>query len=246
MKAASGIPAFVSAFEYKVGNLISMLYSATGQNLWTCLGVIMNKYPFSSLTAELFTEELTKCPQISFDVTEFMQYWLHEELLPILKLEVDSSKQIAKFSYTFHCDVVEMNQSSSNCLPKKYAPQFAVKFHNVNQKELQKVEIITDKYNEIEFTFSLEEHQILLVNAFEGRNFLVQYPEVCYENFFKWVQSDTFTNSTEERKYLEIYILDIFHISVRGLISFDWLVKILNSQSLLKQKGLLGDQGVFQ
>ena len=225
---------FNMALFYKARNVAFMLDTAMEGNLSVCLGLAMENYTFRSLSGLTLNKELSNCPHSNLNVVNFMQYWLYEEMLPILKLELQNETAI--FTYSLLCDLDAIKNASCET-HKKYTPQFAIKFQDQDYNLLQKVQIISDFPSEIKLNFSVEDNQLFFVNAFEGRNVLVQYPEFVYEEFFNWIESEKFTYDRPDNHFLLMFIMDMLQLSARELIKSDWTIKIRNKPSELKKMG---------
>ena len=61
-------------FYSQAGNAAGLLHVAMNDLLMKCLGLIMKKYPHSSLSTDFILEELTECPYSELNVTEFMSF----------------------------------------------------------------------------------------------------------------------------------------------------------------------------
>ncbi len=80
-------PEFFAQAGYSVG----LLDTAMNGNLLPCLGQIMQKHPFESLSSRFVLEQVSTCPFSKINATEFMQFWLFHSEIPIVSIQIEKN-----------------------------------------------------------------------------------------------------------------------------------------------------------
>ena len=240
---------FSKEFYSKAGYAVSLLDAAMNDNLMVCLGVIPSKFPYQSMTAKFVVDQLTDCPYSTVNVTEFMRYWLFDEKIPILKIEVRLGSNTTNFqntmnkaliTYSFLCSSYEKLESGE-CHEREsnFQPHFAVVFRDVNNHVLQNPIIINENKSMASLYFDLEANPLYFINAYDQGNFLVHYPDEVYKEFFIWIKDKIFANKIKLAPFYKIFVMDMFELSCRGRINMYWLYMVLQNQNRLGRAGII-------
>ncbi|XP_075254810.1 uncharacterized protein LOC142346186 [Convolutriloba macropyga] len=240
---------FAADFYHKAGYAVSLLDAAMNDNLMVCMGVILAKFPYQSMTAKFVVDELTDCPYSTVNVTEFMRYWLFDEKIPILKVEVRLGSNTTKFqntvnkafiTYSFLCSSYEKLESGE-CHEREsnFQPHFAVVFRDVNNHVLQNPIIVNENNSMAKLYFDLEANPLYFINAYDQGNFLVHYPDEVYNQFFVWINDKIFANKIKLAPFYKIFVMDMFELSRRGRINMYWLYMVLQNQNRLDKAGII-------
>ena len=162
-----------------------LLDTAMNYTLMSCLGVILKKKQFSSISVKILLEELTNCPLSSLNATSFMQFWLYDNRVLIVKLEI-SSKPPSKcersdnyYSIKVSFDFLCPDKSSNNCTKKiepGFEPHFALTLESQNGSILQPPIVISRNNTNVGLKFNPENVEFV-ANAHYKARILVEQPK---------------------------------------------------------------------
>ena len=216
-----------------------MLDVAMELQLAPCLGIIMNERPHDTFSTEQLLNSLTECFLSNVDCKEFMQFWLFDSDVPVLKISLDRCQNDTRtnttieLSYDILCPINEIKNGSCEKKQKLELtshPNFVLTLHDINGYEIMPMILHdgeTAKRYKVKFDTNL-----FLGNAISKGNFLIQYPNITYLEFMKWCFQNFRLHTTQktmsEVKPLLFYIYDMFELSRRNVISMEWLIVILH------------------
>ncbi|XP_075242494.1 uncharacterized protein LOC142337235 isoform X2 [Convolutriloba macropyga] len=240
---------FSAEFYQKASTAVSLLDAAMGNNLMVCLGIIFDKFAFKSLKAKVVVDELTECPYSTVNVTEFMRYWLFDEEVPILRINIDykSEKSEAIFTYSYLCNITQMRQGTCYDEKPDFKPHFAIVIRDPRNRILQNTIMVSKNGTKAELQFDYRKiYPLFFVNAFDYGNFLVLYPHEVYAAFFKWVNEKIFANKIKLPPFYKVFTMDLFELSRRNKTDMIWLYKIMQNQNRLVNAGLLDEADISE
>ena len=234
---------FTNEFYFSAMRAVSLLDAAMGNNLMVCLGVIFVKYPFRSFDSKSVLDQISQCPYSTINATEFMRFWLFDEEIPVLKINVDNVETSeVTFSYDFMCSIEDFQKS--NCFKSKpnFKPHFALTFRDHKNMLLQDAILVSKNNTEAKLQFELEKYPIFFVNTFNQGNFLVQYPEHVYKFFFPYLQTRVISKGIKLPPFYKSFVSDMFELSRRNRTSLYWTFAILMDKENLTEAGVLDSQ----
>ena len=151
----------------------------------------MKKYPHSSLSTDVILEELTECPYLELNVTEFMRFWLFEDQTPILIVNYETGKNQSylNFHYNFLKPILEMKDRHDvfDEVPKT-KPTFAVVFRDQLFNIIQPMTVVGENFTRVLAEFEITECKLFFVNALVKGNFINQYPRKNLQRLFQLAQ----------------------------------------------------------
>ena len=179
------------------------------------------------------------CPYTKVEVTEFMQFWIYDKKLPILKVSFNNStKNEALFSYTYLCSIRDL--AYENCSQKaEYNPQFAIIIRNPKNEILQIFDIMKENNTKLEISFDLKDNLPYFVNVYDEAKFVVQYENENYAEFLNWFRDVSTQNGTKLPPYFTTFVLDMYQLALRNVINLEWLFEVLQKQEQFSKAGLL-------
>ena len=246
-KAAHGLKfpgfyAFRHSAEFfdKVRNTISLLNAALDDKLMWCIGLVMKKFEFKSLTEGFFIEAFTNCTRpLEINIDDLMRFWLFEKSVPTLKISIDyeSDSNLAEFTYTYDSDEKPNSE-----------PQIPLVIRDEHDKILHYTIFVTrsGQKTKLEFDFK-NKHQLFFASVHDYGNFMVSYPDKVYSAFFQKIESRSDDNSDFDITipYANIFVKDMLDLSHSNKIDMFWLYKILRNRQKLENGLLLLGGGSF-
>ena len=179
------------------------------------------------------------CPYSKIEITEFMQFWIYDKKLPILKVSFNNStKNEALFSYTYLCSIKDL--AYKNCSQKaEYNPQFAIIIRNAKNEILQIFDIMKENTTKLEISFDMKDNLPYFVKVYDEAKFVVQYENENYDEFLNWFRDVSTQNGTKLPPYFTTFVLDMYQLALRNVINLEWLFEVLQKQKQFSKAGIL-------